>query len=443
MFRRFGWLLVVLGLFGPLAGCATHADRLRQLRETFYAGNLTLTEVALEKDLKHPKGEANVLKLDRAMVELSGGEPKKAEQTLREVRDSLDYLEQKSLAESAMTMLTDDKAAAYPGEDYEKIFIRAFLALSNLMHDGGDAEAYALQIAEKQEKIVLAGKDENSNNPKLAYKRVALGAYLRGMLSEATHANYDDVARNWATVVSWEPEFAYGQQDLDRATHGQHSQRGNGVLYVFTLVGRGPYKEEVTELPTQVALLVADRIVSATSKHSLPPTIAPVKVPKVVLSYNRVRNVQVYADGMACGRTETITDVGRLAVEQYAAIYPQVIGRAIARRVIKKGIVYGAKEAIHVDNQAVELAMDLGGVLWEATESADTRCWGLLPDRIQVLRLELPAGEHRIGLRPAADTVLMGVESTKTVTILDGRNTYLLANFPDTRVVGEILAKTN
>ena len=38
------------------------------------------------------------------------------------------------------------------------------------------------------------------------------------------------------------------------------------------------------------------------------------------------------------------------------------------------------------------LALDVAGVVWEATESADTRCWGLLPDKIQVMRLELPAG---------------------------------------------------
>jgi len=42
------------------------------------------------------------------------------------------------------------------------------------------------------------------------------------------------------------------------------------------------------------------------------------------------------------------------------------------------------------------LAVDLAGVAWEATESADTRCWGLLPDQIQVLRVELPAGRHEI-----------------------------------------------
>ncbi len=432
-----------MGLLGLLAGCATHADRLREVRENFYAGNLTLAEAAIEKYLERPRGEADVLKLDRAMLELAAGEPRKAEQTLREVRDSLDYLEQKDLAETALTMVTDDKAAAYSGEDYEKILLRAFLALSNLMHDGGDAEAYALQVAEKQERIIQNGRDDAGNNPKLAYKRVALGAYLRGMLCEAHHANYDDVARNWATVVSWEPGFIYGKQDLERASHGHHSAPGNGVLYVFTLVGRGPYKEEVAEVPTQAALLIADRIITATSKHSLPPTIAPVKVPKVVLSYNRVRNVLVYTDGLAAGRTETITDVGQLAVEQYEAIYPQVIARAVARRVIKKGVVYGAKEVMHVDHPAAELLMDLGGVVWEATESADTRCWGLLPDRIQVLRLELPAGEHRIGLRPANGTEVLGSEVTKTVTILDGRNTYLLANFPGPRLVGQILDRAD
>jgi len=443
MAHRTSWLILVLALAVPLAGCASHADRLREVREHFYAGNLALAETAIEKHLKKAKGEAEILKLDRAIVELAYGQPKQAEQTLREVRDSLDYLEQKSAAESALSMVTDDNAVAYPGEDYEKVMIRAFLALANLMHDGGDAGAYALQVSEKQEQIIQKGTDASGENPKLAYQRVALGAYLRGMLAEATHANYDDVERNWAKVVSWEPQFPFGQEDLARATHGRHSQPGNGVLYVFTLVGRGPYKEEVAEVPSQIALLIADRILSATGKHTLPPTIAPVKVPKVVLSYNRVRNVLVYADGIHQGRTETITDVGRLAVEQHEAVYPQIVARAVVRRIVKKGVVYGAKEALHVDHPAGELLMDVGGVIWEATETADTRCWGLLPDRIQVLRLELPAGEHRIGLRPAGNAGPIGQEHSETVTIVDGRNTYLMADFPGDRLVGNILSRTN
>jgi hypothetical protein len=206
-------------------------------------------------------------------------------------------------------------------------------------------------------------------------------------------------------------------------------------------VGRGPYKREAREDPSSVALLIADRILSHTSHHTLPPTVAPVKVPQVVLTPNSVQTVLVSVGGQPAGNTETVTDVGRLAVEQYAAIYDQVLARAVIRRVVKKGVVYGAKEALDVQNHTVaNVLFDVGGIIWEATEAADTRCWGLLPDKIQVLRLELPAGEHRITLQAAgARGGPVGSQHSKHVAVCDGRNTYLLAAFPDTELVGQIL----
>ena len=58
--------------------------------------------------------------------------------------------------------------------------------------------------------------------------------------------------------------------------------RGHGALYVFALVGRGPIKQETAEIPTQAALLVADRIFDAVGKRNVTPTLAPVKIPQVV-----------------------------------------------------------------------------------------------------------------------------------------------------------------
>ena len=115
-------------------------------------------------------------------------------------------------------------------------------------------------------------------------------------MREETHANYDDVARArpWSSVGS--PIFPYGRQDLERAQHGHHSAPGNGVLYVFALVGRGPYKDETLEVPSTVALLIADRILSNNNNYSLPPTIAPIKVPKVVVPTNHVDGVRVSVD---------------------------------------------------------------------------------------------------------------------------------------------------
>ncbi len=118
-----------MGFLGLLAGCATHADRLREVRENFYAGNLTLAEVAIEKHLERPKGEADVLRLDRAILELAAGQPRKAEQTLREVRDTLDHLEQKP-GRCALTSSPTTRRPPIPAK-IRKV-LRAFLALSNL-----------------------------------------------------------------------------------------------------------------------------------------------------------------------------------------------------------------------------------------------------------------------------------------------------------------------
>jgi hypothetical protein len=422
-----------------LGGCASHADRLAEIRRDFYAGDLDRAVQAIDRSLEHPRHEAEVLKLERAIVDLAAGRPREAEQTLREVRDRLDAAEGTSIGETTISMLTDDTRKSYAGEDYEKVLVRAFLALSNLVNGGHDAQAYSLQVTDKQQQIIQAAVDKDGNNPKLGYKQVALGAYVHGMIREETHANYDDAARSSAMVVSWQPDFAYGRQDLERAQHGRHSAPGHGVLYVFALTGRGPYKEETLEIPSTVALLIADRILSNNSTYSLPPTIAPIKVPKVVTPNCTVSFVRVAVDQKSVGSTATITDIGRMAVAQYEAVYPTVVATAVARRVVKKGIVYGTKEIVGGRrNSLLNVGLDLAGVAWEATEAADTRSWGLLPDKIQVLRVELPAGSHQIALQAVGPSGI-GREATEHVTLADGRNTYLLANFPDTHLVGKIL----
>ena len=370
-------LIVVLTAILLGIGCTTHADRLHDIRSAYNTGNVTGAKTKIDEAISKNKREADVLKLDRAMVLLAEGKPKEAELCLREVRDRFEDKEGKDLAEGALSMITDDQQLAYSGEDYEKVLIRVMLSLSNLLTDGSDATAYALQVNQKQQQIIEKSKstDKDGKNLKANFKFVPAGAYLHAALREETHTNYDDVARSLEQVAKWQPDFTPAKADLERAKNGRHSQPGHGVVYVFTLVGRGPYKEEKSEIATTAALLIADRILSATGKQSLPPTIAPIKVPRVVRPANQIANVSVGADGRPAGRTETITDVGQMATEQCEALMPETLARAVVRRVVKKGIVYGAKEAIGTDkSQITSLALNVVGVAWEATESADTRC---------------------------------------------------------------------
>jgi hypothetical protein len=432
---------VLLLTLAAVAGCSSYGQRVERVRADYYSNQLAAASIAVTEARQKSRGQADVLTLDQALIELAAGNADQSERLLREVRDRFDSLEGPAAGEAALSYLTDDNRRAYDGEDYEKVLIRAFLALSNLLHDGGDAEAYSLQMIDKQERIIAAAAQPEKENPKANYQRVALAPYLRGVMREATHRDYDDAERSYMSVVSWRPQFQSGQADLARATHGAHSQAGHGVVYVFALTGRGPHKIEAVEVPSSAALLVAGEIVSAVGHQTVPPNVAPVKVPLVAAQLSRVQTVGVSVDQQPRGTTETITDITQLAVQQYQAIYPQVIARAVARRVLKKGTLYGVKEATGVQKGSLTgLAYDLAGIAWEATESADLRCWSLLPDRIQVLRLDLPAGDHDLALRALGPSNMsLGPGASRRLRIADGRNTYVLANFPDGPLVGQVL----
>lgn len=450
-----------------LSGCASHYDRVWLVREEFHAGRLDVAREAVDKQLKlkRRKGEADVFLLDKAMIELTSGRPKEAEKLLRGVRDRFDDFEQKDVGEFTKAMLTDDNAQAYAGEDYEKVLIRAMLALSNLMTDGNDAGAYALQMVDKQQQIIQKVSEKQKKNEELvrskqppnpdgspaetelkfvpaelAYKQVALGPYIRAMLAEESPLTLDEAARARVQVANFEPGFRDANADLQRAQYEKPLAPGRGVLYVFALVGRGPIKQEKEEFATQVSLLIADRIVNAFSNRAIPPTLAPVKVPQVINFPSLAEGVTVRVDGQPVGTTATIVDVGAMAERQQQAHYPEVIAKAVARRVLKKGVIYAAEEAAKVDQGSLlSLGVMAAGVAWEATENADTRCWALLPDTIQVLRVELPVGEHEVMLRPMGQGGELAANARAKVRIIDGRNTYLLGTLPTTQFVGQLI----
>ena len=429
-------LLLVIGT----AGCATHVQRMRDARAAFHRGDLAAAEEALERQ-RAAGADGDVLDLDRAMVALAAGRPAEAERLLRRARDRFDHLEQADAGESALTLLGDDTARAYPGEDHEKILVRAMLALADLAHDGDDAEAYSLQVIDEQRRIVEAAARDDGTNPKADYPQVALASYLRGVLREATHRDYDDAARHFALVAAWQPEFTTGAVHLGRAAEGVHSRRGNGVVHVFALVGHGPFKAEVVEMPSSLSVAIAGELLAGPLGSPLPPTVAPITVPRIVAVPSAVAGVRVRLGDWQAGRTETLTDVSALAIQQQEATLPQTVARAVARRTLKKGTIFGMQRGLGLSRGSLPaVALDVAGVAWEAAERADTRCWSTLPATIQACRIELPAGRHALALE-AVDrgSRPLGRPATAEVDVADGRDTFIMVHVPETGQIGRPL----
>jgi hypothetical protein len=132
-----------------------------------------------------------------------------------------------------------------------------------------------------------------------------------------------------------------------------------------------------------------------------------------------------------------------MALRQQEAVLPFIVARALARRTGKKGTIYGMKQGLGMRGGLPSLALDVAGVAWEATENADTRCWTLLPDRIQVLRLEMPVGAHAMLVQPLdRHGQPLGQAVEQSVTVADGRNTYLLVRATDVGLVGRPLTNS-
>ncbi len=435
------WVIAMLIL--AATGCSLTRHNISTARDDFHRGELTSARASLESIANSHSRGADTAALDLAIVELASGNPRSAEQRLREIRDRFDALPAVAPIGATAALVTDDNARRFRPAGYEQVMIRAMLAVCSIAGDASDAESYALQASIKQEELALDAKERGAFEIEQAYQPIAITPYLRGVLREATHHDFDDAVKAYQLVSHVEPTFAPAKEDIVRATLGAHSAPGTGVLYVFACTGRGPVREEKVAETTSAALSIASSVLNAeTNKDEsgrvggpVLPNIASVKVPDVVIPPSPIEAVGVRVGGVLYGATQTVTDVGRLAHNQVNAEMPWTIARAVTRRVTKETLVAGTRNAIGLEGAAGSLVHFAAATAWSATEHADTRCWGLLPREIQVLRAEICVGVHDVQLS-AMNSMghEFGTAAKRRVSIVDGQNTYLVVVAPAEKV---------
>ncbi len=392
---------------GSLVGCARSLQSIESARDAFAAGDLAQADKTLREASQRRGRFKDASSLDLAMVELASGDAKAAERRLLTLRDRFDRLPEITPIHEAAAIATDDTARVFRPAGYEEVMIRAMLAICSLADDQFDAESYTLQAMAKQTELARRAEERGGAESAEAYQPIAFAPYLRGMLREATHHDYDDATRAYQLVSAVRPQFAPAQEDISRASGGVHSAPGHGVLYVIACVGRGPMLQETVAPTTTVALQIASVALNATTndegddQRDVPtlPNIASVKVPQVVLPPSDIAAVGVRIGGHLYGATQTLTDVGELAVRQTTAEMPWTIARAVVRRVTKEAAVAKVGDSLGLDGDAGSLFHFAAASAWSGVEHADTRCWGLLPREIQVLRAELPVGTHQVDLQ--------------------------------------------
>ncbi len=472
------WLSVVC----LLGGCHNWQKSHEAAIANFGHGDIQVSRAALKESQDKSRTEKTFLELDAGILDLASGNVTQAESRFRNLRRELEHLEQKDVTEHATSMMTDSRAIAYSGRDFERRMILNMALLTSLLGDGQDAFAYSLQATEaaNSRRTMLADTAKKASESSVVVEAaptpdqidvispvshviprpaadivaapldqpLALSSYLSTAVQSEHSMRHDETEQALNDIGFWNPAFRRHDQASSRGEFGTRCQAGNGTLHVITLVGKSPRWVSESAAPTSAALLIADRIISATGKHTLPPTIAAVKIaqPEIYGHTLPTGSVQCFvgppgAAGSASTPLtfSTVVDLNQVAIASYHEHRDEEIAKAVTRRVLKKGAVYVLKEAQNIHNNTfVDLGINVAGVVWEAMEQADTRSWRLLPARIDVARTELPAGQWSVNLRLAQYGASASFQ-TVPVHIEDGRNTYIVCLIPDQQITGNIL----
>lgn len=457
-------------LAGALTGCASKMATIDDGRNAFVQGDLN-TAIKVFTDVSQSSDRyASPAELDLAVVEIASGNVERASTRLRTLRDRFDRTSPaKRVVGETLAMVTDDTARTFKPAGYEEVMIRTMLSMCSLVSGDGDAESYINQAAMRQADLRSAAETQRKKFfPDLLdpapHQELALAPYLRGVLREATHHDFDDAKRNYQLVSAIKPDFMPAFEDFQRASVGNHSQRDHGALYVFALVGRGPVLVPTQAPVTSAAVSIASTLLLNDDEKeddvTRLPKITQVQIPGVVVPSSPISAVTVTAQTaipqiaipqiaipqtaipqtadaqyQLLGATQSLTDVAGLVQRQADAERPWIIARSFARQVGKELAVAKVRDGLNLDGGLGTAFQFVTTTAWTATEETDTRCWGLLPREIQVLRAELPVGDHAIHFAPVGpDGFSIGPERVKTVHIENGRNAYVVLIAPNEHI---------
>ena len=463
-----GFCCVVLVLS---CGCRTAAKHQLAAIARVDKGTPEAALAAFDKAAASRGADTEVIAIDRGLTLLMTGQPAESETAFRESRKRLEFLRQKDLREQTTAMITDDKAVAWSGREFEQRMVDNLLILSSLLGNQQDAFAYASQTTEKLaldrlgltaseaevEAEVVAVSHSNEDEPKVAapprLSANAFSAYLHAAVRSENPMDADITQRAIDQVGYWSSSgiaAASKTPPIVNASFGTNSQQGNGVVHVITFAGRVTDWMPEHAAPTSAALLIADRILSAVGDHTLPPTVAPVQIAKPttqVSTHPLTTVIRVRQDGQSTARSRVLVDLNQAAWDSYGADRNDQIARAISRRIVKKGAVYAVKDQMSVaGGTGADLLLNLGGIAWEALEKPDTRHLQVLPERIEVVQVELPEGDHILEVSSVASVGRSLAPPSGThwrqvpIRVEDGRNTFVLCFRPQRKLVSTLVS---
>lgn len=416
-----------------LIGCASTRTSLKQysgldekLLERDFLG--AASSIKKSKDEFYSKKDKVLYYLDVGMLYHYSRNYVDSNEALTKAENYIDENYTKSISKAAVSLLLNDNALEYSGEDYEDIYLNVFKSINYLqlnMFDDAFVEIRRVNdklnlLEDKYKKI--ASELSKAENNKAEFKPAenkfhndALSRYFSMLLYRA-EGKYDDARIDLNKIEeAWEQQsqiYDYSMPDLSTYLTEPDKTR----LNIAGFVGRSPVKGAKTiYVHTEKDLLIIatterkpDDRNSVEFLNAIPwdgiksGYHFKLQLPYMEEKNSCVKHIKIMIDDKPSGQLDLLEDMGKVALETYKVKEPLIYIKTIARTVIKGLFAEKRKEEIkkEIKNPILEFAARIAtDAAVDATENADLRISRMLPDRAYVNEFLVPAGKHKIEIQ--------------------------------------------
>jgi len=384
LLRRF--MVVCLPVL--LQACASYGHHELDLRKELLRGQPVQALAVAEKN--DPKQEKVIYALDKGMLRRINGKYAASNRIFEVAKKEINALYGISISENLASVTINDTLRGYEGDRYEQLLLHAFMAMNYIQLN--ELDAARVEMLQAGVKMQEWGGDTEVD---------AFTHYLAGLIYEALNEPDDalisyrkaykiyrdkkgtlypyvpltlkkDLLRQTARLHLWNEYRQYKKIFQLKNYHLPKENRKTGELVIIFNNGLAPVRSE-SIIP----------LFSSEVQKNLHIAIPVYRSPKQPLAQVKIRIDNQQAT------LETVEDIDSLARHALSAAMPKIMARATARAVVK----YNSQHTAQNESSLAGLLMTVTNMI---TERADTRSWSTLPEEIQLQRLRLPVGKHKL-----------------------------------------------
>lgn len=457
--KRFSKVFALILLCFNIACAGSYAKKIKATEEAFFNGDVDAAVASITPLAQDSSSRDRLLfYMEAGVVFHTKGDYQTSNDIFRRADEMAEEIKA-SITDSTKAFLLSDREGAFQGENFERVLIKYYLALNQVML--GDLEN-AKRTLRKLEADLKDMKYEDS-----AYKQILAARYLDALVSEELRA-YNDARVQYKNLEIFGVDNAWlgGERYVlaeragdagDRAKYAayrrqplsikpaQPGEKGNGELVLLVQSGKAAVKSSRGNLMNDrefaLALRVAIDVAIITHGKGLSTAgviamMGTAENPIAKFTPREADAAPVLAlDETSLPGVHQLTDFDAIAEKNFNENYSSYINKNVASIATKIVIAAVAADALaqqlrKKDNGIVGalggLAVGLGaGAGVAATVKPDLRSWHMLPARFSAVRVALPAGSYRLKLAAEdPNRVVFGLDA-QTVEIKPGKKTFV------------------